>query len=563
MINKIKFRNFILIRELELDFYSHMNVISGETGAGKSVLVGGLNLVLGGTARGNFFFDKTKNVYLEALFSYNSNNSDLVELVNEHHIDVSENELFFVREINTHGKSASYINGRRVTNSIVKSFREYLLDFHSQNEQLNLYDNEYQLLLLDAYGKLDKERNDFTNYYEEFHREKLSLQDLERRERRNSDKIKLYEYQIEELDSYNLRIGEDAELNHEYHILSNAEDIVGLSNEIILDFYEKENSLIDKFNNAINRLSEFSTDLPSIKEALEFIQDSKGLLEDGISSLRSVEDTVSVDTERHQEVEDRIKSIEDIKTKYRLNSIGLVLDYYNEINEFLLTQGSLASDIKKQREKLSKLEIKINKLADNLTKQRKEQAKLLEKEIETNIEKLALPNGKVEFKFSITSEKSILKNIYKYGADEINLFFSANMGMDLQPIKESASGGELSRMLLALKKILSDKLLPKVMVFDEIDVGIGGNTALSIAEFISQIADRHQILCITHLPQVAAKGDNQFKIEKRVINNKTEITIELLDKIQREKEIARMLSGIDSATSIKHAQEILKSTANN
>ncbi len=557
MINKIKFRNFVLIKELELEFYPEMNVISGETGAGKSVLVGGLNLVLGGTARGSFFYNKRENVYLEASFSIDEKNEELNDLIRQHEIDASDKDLFFVREINTNGKSASYINGRRVTNSIIKEFRNHLLDFHSQNEQLNLFNNDYQLYILDAYANLEALRSKYSDKYLEYQTQKKLLTSLVRRQGQNEDKARLYEYQVEEIDALQLQIGEDEELAQQYNVLSNAEDIVNISNEIVLELYEGENAVVDRLNSAINRLSEYRNSVAVINEALDFIHDGKNLLEDGISSLRAVEDTVSVDKEKLSAVEDRIRVIEEIKTKYRMNSIELILDYYHDINEFLLNQGSLTNEIKEAQEKLNKIEKDLYELAEKLSKKRQKSAERFEKEIKDNIRKLAIPNGEVEFRFSQVKDSSPLSNLNIHGKDEVNIFFSANLGMELQPIKESASGGELSRMLLSLKKILADKLQHKVMVFDEIDVGIGGNTALSIAEFIAEISNKHQILCITHLPQVAAIADNQFKIDKKDINNKTEIVINKLSKCEREEEIARMLSGFNSDTALKHAKELL------
>jgi DNA repair protein RecN (Recombination protein N) len=222
----------------------------------------------------------------------------------------------------------------------------------------------------------------------------------------------------------------------------------------------------------------------------------------------------------------------------------------------------LSSEITKQENYIQKLEKSLLKLADKLSKLRKDYAKELKEEIEKNIENLSLANAKVDFLFNEILLENKLKEINESGYDKINLLFSANLGVDLQPLKESASGGELSRMLLALKKILSDKIVARSIIFDEIDVGIGGNTALYIADYIASIGSKHQVLCITHLPQVAAKGSWHYKIVKNILADKTEISIELLSKKEREVEISRMLAGKTSETSLKHAQEILKTNEN-
>ncbi len=558
MISRIKFKNFVLIKDLELNFHKGMNVITGETGAGKSVLVGGLNLVLGGMVRGNYFYEKDKNIYLEVDFEIDEANRQLSELIDKYSIETEENELFFVKEISVKGKTASFINGRRVTNSIIKEFRDVLLDFHSQNEQLNLNEQEYQLQILDSYGKLDSMREELNLHYTNWINEKNKLKKLIQKNKELEEKTKLYEYQVAEIEELNLRVDEVEELDHEYNVLVNAENILTISRETIQDLYESENSLIDRLSITLNKLNEFSADLEQIKTANDFFHDAKSLIEDGITSLREVEDIVSLDQERLTLVEERIKQIEGIKSKYHVNSVQLLLDYYNEINEFLLNKTALAKDISKQKDIISDMEIKLLSLADEVSDLRKGNAEKLKKQIEENIEHLSLANAKVKFEFNTVSSVNKLKDMTAMGYDKINLLFSANLGVELQPLKDSASGGELSRMLLALKKILADKLLARTIIFDEIDVGIGGNTALYIADYIARIGHKHQIICITHLPQVAARATSHFKIVKKIISDKTEIAIEGLNKKDRELEISRMLAGTTSETSLKHAKEILK-----
>ncbi|OQY39267.1 MAG: DNA repair protein RecN [Candidatus Cloacimonetes bacterium 4572_65] len=557
MIRKIKFRNFVLIKELELEFENGMNVITGETGAGKSVLVGGLNLVLGSVARGHYYYDKEKSIYLEVQFEIDRDNEDLISLLGKHNIDITDGDLFFVREISVAGKSANYINGRRVTSSIVKEFRSVLLDFHSQNEQLNLTNGDYQLMLLDSFGELDQLRDD---YFEKFdlYRENLKmLKDLKRKEKAQVEKIQLYEYQVEELDALNLRFGEDQELDRQYSILINAEEIVSSSNRVIQDFYDGESSLTDSLRVGISRIEKFKSEVHQIGASVEYLQDGLALIEDGINQLRDVEDVVVVDSEKLKIVEDRIRAIEDIKSKYRVNSIQMLIEYYDEINDFLLHQSSLSEEITKRIASLEKEKSKVLQLAKKLTSKRKNRAKLLEIELQKSIKYLALAEAKARFVFEEREDSNIIKGLSDSGADVITLLFSANRGIELQPLKDAASGGELSRMLLAFKKIIADKIAQRTVIFDEIDVGIGGNTALHIADFISNIGDKHQVLCITHLPQVGAKGDTHFKIDKVFSGKKTEIKITKLSSTEREIEIARMLSGLTSETSIKHAKEIL------
>lgn len=552
MISRIKFSNFILINEIELEFHSGMNVITGETGAGKSVLMGGLNLTLGKTARGNLAYDKNKKIYLEVDFIIDEDNEEIRYLLEKHDIELEDKELFFVKEIKTNGKATSFINGRRVTNTVVKEFRNQLIDIHSQHDQMNLYDCDYQLKLLDAYGQLMPLRAEISHQYATLKKSEELLKEWQKKSAKERERFELYQYQLEELNALELTNDEEELLDQEYNRLSNTEEILELSHQINSEFNELDDNIIDKLNFFINKLSEFDESVPQFKESVDYLMDAVALIQDGVDSAIKVDDIVELDPERLVVVEQRIQILEEMKRKFHVDSVNALIKYRDKLMNFLETSINFNDDIEKKEQEINKLKEKITKLGKSLSSKRQKVAKRFEKSISQDVSKLSLPNAKLLFKFAKN------KCLNESGIDKVELNFSANLGIELQPLKDSASGGELSRMLLVFKKILSDMFPKRSMIFDEIDVGIGGNTALHIADYIAAIGKRHQILVITHLPQIAVVGDKHFKIDKEIVKQKTEIVISVLNDELREKEIARMLSGEANQTSLAHAREILK-----
>jgi len=561
MIKSLRVENFIIVDELNLDFGNGLQVLTGETGAGKSIIVGAISLILGSDIHSGMLLNDALHAKLEAVFSVDKDNKQFVKLLQKYDFDVSEEEVFFAKEISTNLRSKSFINGRRVSKDIVKEFRDVLIDFHSQRDQQKLFDTDFQLEVLDIFGKLTNLRERFTSQYKKTEDKIKKLKKLQRSESELTEKINLYQYQIEEIEKIKPLIGEDVKLQAELNLLTNAEDILDISSRLEQEIYEKENSVYDTISSYISQLTKFKDDNKNIMEAVSYLQDSSANLGNSINSIREVQNVIEVDSSRLEYVQGRLTEINTLSVKYKRN-IAEILEYRNSIQLQIDSYSSGKKEIVELNDEITKELILLNKLAQDLSDKRKSAAIYFEKEIVANINKLAIPDAAIKFQFK-TLENSFgnedsLSGFNETGKDAVDIYFSANKGVKLQPFRIAASGGELSRFLLAIKKILSDRLDRRTIIFDEIDSGIGGKTSELLAEFIHDIGKFHQVLCISHLPQIASYGDRHFSIEKISGSNNSEVKVKILDENERRVEIARMLSGSDTELALRHADELIK-----
>jgi DNA repair protein RecN (Recombination protein N) len=561
MITHLRINNFILAENVSLDFSEKLNIISGETGAGKSIIIGAINIILGKKIKTGILRDKNKKAILEATFNI-ENNEEVKLLMERFDFELEENEeIFITREITPNYKSRIFINGRRVTNVIVKEFREKLLDSHSQRDQIMLFNKEYQLGLIDNFGSLNIYHEDFRKTYSELKNLIGKRDKLIERDKFVEDKINLYKYQMNEIEGASLKIGEDKELENELDLLTNSEDLINITEEMKQQFYESDTAIYDQLKIYYNKLSGFNLENEYLKEILSKLENVLEEIQEISTICDYFENTIDRDSQRLMEVQNRFNFINEIKLKYKLE-IEEILQYYLQIKKEITSFYSLTDEIEFLNNKIEKLEQTVIVKAEKLSKERIKSAKKLEQEIEKNIKLLSIPYAKFKVEFDELKNSvpitNRLKNIGNSGKDSIEFLFAANQGLDLQPLKNAVSGGELSRLLLSIKKITAEKLSEKTFVFDEIDSGIGGKTADYVANFIKEISRYHQIICITHLPQIASKGDKHFLISKEQRESLTEVKVNHIKDFSREKEIARMLSGLITETAINHAKELLK-----
>ncbi|MCK4654713.1 MAG: DNA repair protein RecN [Candidatus Cloacimonetes bacterium] len=561
MIKSLKLDNFIIVEKLQLDFNIGLQVLTGETGAGKSIIVGAINVILGSPILPGMLFDELNPAYLEVTFDIDKDNKPFLELLQKYDVDTSENEIFLVKEIGTNLRGKSYLNGRRISSAIVKEFRDVLLDFHSQRDQQRLFDREYQLEVLDKFGNLISKREEFESKFKETESKIKKLIKLEKHEKELFEKMRLYEYQIKEIEGENLNIGEDEKLQTELNLLTNAEEILNHVSRMEQLIYENESSVYDTINTFIAQLSRFEEDNSHIKKAVSSLRESLANLDDSVSEIRKLQNIIEIDSTRMEEIQERLNSINSLCLKYKRN-IKEILDYLDEIKEEIATFSSSQNKIKQLQQEIETDIRMIKKMADTLTECRKKTALKFEKEIDSSIKKLALPEARIKIKFDkVSNTKDFtakLDGLSVAGQDEIDIYFSANKGVKLQPFRFAASGGELSRFLLTIKKILSDRLDRRVIIFDEIDSGIGGRTSELLAEFIHNIGKFHQVICISHLPHIAAYADRHFAIVKRSGVKTSKVEVNVISKNERREEIARMLSGSNTELALKHADELLK-----
>ena len=558
MLKSLLIDNFIIVDKLELDFSTGLQVLSGETGAGKSILVGAIQLSLGGKVRSGMLFDKKRPAIIETSFWVDKENIELAKLIKKYEIEIDSDEIFFCKEISTNLRGKSFINGRRVSNNIIKEFNQVLLDFHGQRDQQKLFDVEYQLELLDRYGGLEKERNKFKSEYLKIEKQQNKLRKLEKKEREFQEKIQLYKYQLNEISGFQLQPNEDAILQQEMNLLEHAEDIINTASEMEQEIYEQENSIFDSLNKFIFRLSNFTQDNKQISEAVSLLEDCTANLEDAVDKIRDIQSSIELDSEHQKEVQERFDAINLLKMKYKMN-VDEILDYEKQISEAIHKFSSNSEQIQKLSTELDNNLKDLYDLGIKLSNKRKKIAINLTKELEKNMRLLAINEATFYIKFDKVIKKSdfCLSDFKLTGLDDLEFYFSANKGKEVQPLKDSASGGELSRFLLAIKKILADKLSKRAIIFDEIDTGIGGKAATLLGNYISEISHFHQVICITHLAQIAAYADKHFAICKKEDKNRTIVDINVLGSNERKKEIARMMSGSDSDIALKYANELI------
>ncbi len=561
MIKSLRIKNFVLVRDLDILFGPGLNVLTGETGAGKSVIIGALDLILGQKSRPGLYYNDREPIYLETVISLNNQESEIIRrLKEEGFIDEEEEELIISREILTDNSSRFYFNGKRVTASVIKEYRDNFVDFHSQRDQNKLFSTDYQLDILDTYGDLMKQRKAYRKIYREIKNRLKRLEELEQAERQGTEKHRLYEYQIAELEELDLKNEEEKELQKEIDLLTNSEDILNNCQEMQQVFYEQENSLFDQISSYVKRFERFKENDESINNIVLSVTNTLQILNDVRTDLNNVRDTIDLDWNRMQELENRLNEILRIKNKYRME-IPELLDYLEEMKLYVNNYSCYKEKIESLKDEISILSGELKSRAEQLSLDRKNICKQLRQEIVNDISRLAIPEGDFGVVFndlgSRRIEDDILDGYDETGKDRVEFLFSANKGVPLQPLKNAISGGELSRLLLVIKKQLAGRLDTFSLVFDEIDSGIGGKTANHLGEFMAQAGRYHQVLCITHLSQIAAHATKHFLIEKKSSSDKSFIEIKTLTEQRRKEEIARMLAGSKSETALKHAEELL------
>lgn len=560
MLKTLSIWNFALIEYEQINFQKGLNILSGETGAGKSILLNALGLILGNRTNLDNLRYGADFIRVEAIFDLEEDNH-IKEFLKENNIINEDNTIIITRQINKNGKNSIQVNNCHITLNLLKNLGNFLVNIHSQHANSDIIKEDYHLKIIDLYLKdeIDKIKEE---YLKEFLVYKKLLEEFNNTQKNSQDLIQrldLLNWQIKEIELANLKENEDTSLEEELKILSNSETISDLVNEAC-SYFEDDNITGYGITTSLNKLKNTLEDLANYNEELnnlfKIVEDAYYQMDSVETDLKEVLYSMDYSPQRLDEIQNRLNEIDKLKYKYGQN--------INEILAFL-------EKIKLEKDELENYDLNINKLQSKLTKQKTILEKLAQKlhalrqkskegflkSLISELNLLGMNNPKVEYKL-------ILEDDYtKNGADKLNVLFSANPGEDLKPIEKTASGGELSRIALSIKSIISLKDDLKTIVFDEVDTGVGGKTAFMMAEKIMKIANNRQVICITHLPQIAVMADVHFYINKFSENEKTYTTIKELNKQEEVKEIARMLAGdIATKSSLENAKE-LKEYANN
>ncbi|MDN6470803.1 MAG: DNA repair protein RecN [Tetragenococcus koreensis] len=553
MLLELSIENFAIIESLHLTFHKGMTALTGETGAGKSIIIDAMGLLAGGRGSTDYIRQGKTKCVLEGLFELPKQTS-FKALLDELGIDQQDELLIIQRDITNSGKSICRVNGRIVTLGNLKRIGAYLVDIQGQNEHQDLLQTEKHLQLVDSFGSptFKNQLAEFKEQYDEFRELERKVRTIQENEQSYIQRIDMLNFQKKEIEEADLQIDEEEKLVEERDKLTNFQKIVDAfakSHEVLAA--ETGNSL-DGIGIAAQELQEVAHLDKEYEQINESVQNAYYLLQDAAGEISSILDQLELDEGRLEEVNARLEVIRQLKRKYG-ESVASVLTYYEKISMELAQADDTGNRLEEMQQNLDKKNNEIWKMAESLHSQRKQIALQLEKDILQELADLYLENTQFEVRFS--EEKKVL---HRSGFDQVEFYITTNPGEPLKPLAKVASGGELSRILLALKSIFSKAQEKTSIVFDEVDTGVSGRVAQAIAEKISRIAYESQVLCITHLPQVAAAGDYQYLISKEVQKGRTKTIVKEIDIPKRIQEIARMLSGAEiTELTMENAKEML------
>ncbi len=568
MLTLLKIKNIALIDELQLEFARGLNLLTGETGSGKSIIVDSLGALTGERVSSDLIKEGAETAQIEGLFTVFSN-ENLREVFDESGIELDdENEIDLIvrRELAASGRNRIFVNNQLVTQTFLKKIGAFLVDIHGQGEQATLFNPATHLEMLDEYADLENLRGITAEKYRAMNAVQNEIENLQADEAQKLQLLDILQFQVDEIGKVNLQIGEDDALEEEKRRLNNIEKLSTLSDEAYQLLYENELATVATLEKVVRRVTELAEYESSFREYLEGLQTAQAVLEDLAFSVRSFSSGLEFSPERLEEIETRLAEIARLKRKYG-GTIEIALAHFAESAERLKNIETAELREKELRKKLSKARAGYVESAGELHERRETAARKFEKEIEKNLKAVALEKARFEVKIeppskAVLQDEQDFKSFTAKGFDKIEFYFSANVGESVKPMAKVASGGEASRLMLILKTTAKLSEHEKAMVFDEIDAGLGGRVAEAVGLKLKELAKTQQVLCVTHQPQVASLADQHFLVEKRAVGKKTEVGVRELSENEQIEEIARMLAGEKiTETARTHAREML--AANN
>ena len=551
MLLEISIKNFAIIEEISLNFEKGMTVLTGETGAGKSIIIDAMNMMLGSRATTDVIRHGAPKAEIEGLFAVESNRH-LTALFEEQGLEWTD-ELIIRREILQNGRSVSRINGQMVNLSVLKAVGQHLVDIHGQHDQEELMRPQLHITMLDEFGDAAffQTKAAYRQTFEDYKRLRKQVVELQRNQQENKARIEMLEFQIAEIEAAALEVEEDVRLEQERQRLLNHKMIADTLTNAYTMLDAEEFSSLSNVRSAMNDLESIEEYDPSYKELSGQLAETFYALEDITKRLEDVVDGLEFDGNRLMQVESRLDLIHSITRKYG-GQVKDVLEYLAQITkEYSLLTGSDLSSEELEKE-LKRLEKRLVSLAQDLSDQRHALAQALENEIQQELADLYMDKARFQVRFSKAK-------FNREGNETVEFYISTNPGEDFKPLVKVASGGELSRLMLAIKSAFSRKEGKTSIVFDEVDTGVSGRVAQAIAAKIHKIGQNGQVLAISHLPQVIAAADYQFYIEKISDEHSTVSTVRLLNREERIEEIAKMLAGEDLTEAARQqAEQLLK-----
>ncbi len=551
MLKNISVQNYALIDKLEVEFTDGLTIITGETGAGKSILLGALGLIAGSRADTQALQDKTKKCVVEANFNIKGYSLKEFFSANELDYDVTTS---IRREINPEGKSRAFINDTPVTLNQLKELAEYLIDIHSQHQTLTLNGSAFQLSVVDAFADHQSVLDEYAEGFKKYKTLEKQLKELTEKEAQAKKDLDYFQFQFNELEDANLKADQQLALEQELETLNNAEDIKSNLSKAGHGLSGGEQNLLSSLNEIkliLAGMAKFKSEINELSTRLSIAYIE---LKDISNELEALEQEIVYDPKRIEALTEKIDAVYRLQLKHQVKTIEELIAIKDDLSNKLLDFNSLEAEIDKVSKELSVLQKSLMTRAKKMSTSRKKSIPKIEKEIASLLSSLSMPNAQLKVEHT---ESEILT---VSGLDKVSFLFSANKGSDFKELNKVASGGELSRLMLSIKSLIAQLTALPTIIFDEIDTGVSGDVADKVGSIMDKMANKMQVITITHLPQIASKGQSHLFVYKEDKNNKTYSNIKKLTAEERVQEVAKMLStGSPTAAAISNAKELLKS----
>jgi DNA repair protein RecN (Recombination protein N) len=554
VLRELLVENYAVVERVRVRFHAGLNLLTGETGSGKSIVVDALALVLGGRASADTVRSDTERARVAAIFEV-PDRAELAGLLEQAGAPVEDGELLIEREVLPGGKSRAFLGNRPVTVALLRQVAPFLGDIHGQHEQQQLFSSEAQLLSLDEFAALEPRRDEVGGLFRRWKSVEIELEELNRSEQEKLRLADLWSFQRKEIDAAALKASEDAQLEQERVVLRNVAKLQENANAAYAALYEERASVSTQLRTALKKVEELARIDGSLERVVETIKGAAISVDDASDTIRDYRDKLEADPKRLDEIESRLALIERLKRKYG-SSLDDVLAFLEDVRAKMEAIETAGERRAKLEQDLAQSSAAYRERASALTNARKAAAEKLGKKVETELDSLALESAvfRIEVREANWSEN---------GADRVEFLISANAGEEPRALDKVASGGELSRIALALKTSLGQAGGPsgveRTLVFDEIDTGIGGSVAEAVGRRLKKLSASNQVLCVTHLAQVAGFADHHYSVEKREVKGRTVAEVEELTGDARTREIGRMLSGQQvTPEALKHAEQLIR-----
>ena len=553
MLKQLYIKNFTLIDELDITFHSGFSVITGETGAGKSIILGALHLLLGARADSKQIKNGSSKCVVEAHFDLS--HYGLETFFDEFGIDYDANDCIIRREVNDNGKSRAFVNDTPVALTTMRELGEQLIDIHSQHQNLLLQKEDFQLNVVDIIADNAQLRQSYLQAYNEYHKATKRFNDFQEASQKSKENEEFLRFQFSELDKAKLVAGEDEELEQLSRTLSHVEDIKSALYDASSALSSEDGGCVEKTKNASSRLHDITEVFPEIKDVDERLSSAYIELKDIAQEIERKLEDVDFDPRQLDEINSRLDLIYALEQKFHASSVDELINEYKRLQDELASIDGGDEQLEQLQQEMQEKYNVAMKLARKLSDARKKAAQKVEEGLKQRLVPLGIPNVKFKIEFKE-------RDCSPSGIDKVSFLFSANSSTALQPVSQVASGGEISRVMLSLKAMISGAVKLPTIIFDEIDTGVSGRVAEKMAQIMKEMGDNHrQVLSITHLPQIAAIGATHYKVSKEETAQGTISHMQMLTEQERIEEIAQMLSGSDiSEAAIANAKTLLKNS---